>query len=139
MNDALQIERKGAIAILTLNRPDTRNALSGDIIDALAEFLAGANADVSLGCIVLTGQGDAFSSGGNIKEMKAGDHPMYRGTPLQMQEAYRDHIQQLPRLFHRLDVPAIAAVNGHAVGAGMDVGEPQQASQGVVDPGGGLV
>lgn len=121
MNDAVQIERRGAIAILTLDRPDTRNALSGDVIDALAEFLGSANADASLGCIVLTGNGDAFSSGGNVKEMRGGDHPMFTGTPLEMQEAYRNHIQRLPRLFDRLDVPAIAAVNGHAIGAGMDL------------------
>lgn len=121
MNDAIQIERNGAIAILRLNRPDTRNALSADIIDALVKFLNTANDDADLGCIVLTGNGDAFSSGGNIKEMRDGSHPMYVGSPLEMQQGYRDNIQQLPRLFDRLDVPAIAAVNGHAIGAGMDL------------------
>lgn len=121
MNDAVQIERDGAIAHLVLNRPDTRNALSGDVIGALVAFLEGANDDADLGCIVLTGKGDAFSSGGNVKEMRDGDHPMFRGSPLEMQEAYRRHIQQLPRLFAGLDVPVVAAVNGHAIGAGMDL------------------
>ncbi len=121
MNDAVLIERKGPIALVTLNRPDSRNALSADIIDGLVTFLSGANADASLGCIILTGGGKSFSSGGNVKEMRDGTHPMFTGTPLDMQEGYRNGIQQLPRLFHQLDVPAIAAVNGHAIGAGMDL------------------
>lgn len=121
MSDAVQIERDGATALLRLNRPDTRNALSGDVIDAIAEFLDRANDDTSLSCIILTGNGDAFSSGGNIKEMNEGGHPMFSGSPLEMHEGYRNHIQRLPRLFERLDVPVIAAVNGHAIGAGMDL------------------
>lgn len=121
MTDAVLIERKGPIALVTMNRPDSRNALSADVIDGLVTFLSGANADASLGCIILTGAGKSFSSGGNVKEMRDGTHPMFTGTPLEMQEGYRNGIQQLPRLFHQLDVPAIAAVNGHAVGAGMDL------------------
>jgi 2-(1,2-epoxy-1,2-dihydrophenyl)acetyl-CoA isomerase len=121
MRDAVLIERKGPIALVTLNRPDTRNALSDDVISGLIKFLSGANADTSLGCIILTGAGKSFSAGGNVKEMRDGTHPMYVGTPLEMQEGYRNNIQQLPRLFHQLDVPAIAAVNGHAIGAGMDL------------------
>ncbi len=121
MNDAVLIERKGPIALVTLNRPDSRNALSADVIDGLVTFLSSANSDASLGCIILTANGKSFSSGGNVKEMRDGTHPMFAGTPIEMQEGYRDTIQQLPRLFHQLDVPAIAAVNGHAVGAGMDL------------------
>lgn len=121
MSEAVQIERHGATALLRLNRPETRNALSGDVIDTLTDFLGKANADPSLGCIILTGNGDAFSSGGNIKEMRHGDHPMFSGSPLEMQEGYRNHIQRLPRLFDKLDVPVIAAVNGPAIGAGMDL------------------
>ncbi|MCX7568078.1 enoyl-CoA hydratase-related protein, partial [Sulfitobacter sp. F26169L] len=121
MSDAVLIERKGPIALVTLNRPDARNALSDDIITGLIDFLSGANADASLGCIILTGAGKSFSAGGNVKEMRDGTHPMFTGTPLEMQEGYRNNIQQLPRLFHQLDVPAIAAVNGHAIGAGMDL------------------
>ncbi|MFT4960633.1 MAG: enoyl-CoA hydratase/carnithine racemase [Paracoccaceae bacterium] len=121
MSDPVLIERKGPIALVTLNRPDSRNALSDDIINGLVDFLSCANADTSLGCIILTGAGKSFSSGGNIKEMRDRSHPMFAGTPLEMQEGYRNNIQQLPRLFHQLDVPAIAAVNGHAIGAGMDL------------------
>ena len=121
MTESLRIERDGPIALVTLNRPDTRNALSEDIIAPLAKFLSGANGDASLGCIILTGAGKSFSAGGDVKAMRDGSEPMFAGTPIEMQEGYRNGIQQLPRLFNLLDVPAIAAVNGHAIGAGMDL------------------
>lgn len=122
MSDApILIERLGPIAVLTLNEPKSRNALSGPVIEALLDFLESANDDDGLGCIVLTGTGESFCSGGNVKEMRDGTHPMFAGKPHRMQEAYRRHIQRIPKAFHALDVPAIAAVNGTAVGAGMDL------------------
>ena len=117
----LLIERQGSVALITLNDAATRNSLSPDLVSALTAFLSGANADTGLGCIVLTGAGEGFCSGGNIKEMVRGVEPMFAGSPQQMQEAYRTGIQMIPRLFHSLDVPAIAAVNGAAIGAGCDL------------------
>jgi enoyl-CoA hydratase/carnithine racemase len=117
----LVIDRQGSIALITLNDAGTRNALSPDLVAALTTFLADANADDGLSCIVLTGAGAGFCSGGNIKEMARATEPLFAGSPLQMQEAYRAGIQMLPRLFHTLDVPAIAAVNGAAIGAGCDL------------------
>lgn len=119
--DAVSVSRDGPIALVTLNRPKTRNALSADVIEGLVGFLEQANADESLSCIVLTGAGESFSSGGNIKEMRDGTNEMFAGTPLRMQEAYRRRIQRIPALFHALDVPAVAAVNGTAIGAGLDL------------------
>lgn len=115
------IERDGAVATLTLNRPEERNALTPGIVSGLRAFLETANADETLSCIVLTGAGKGFCSGGNVKDMLSGNDPMFRGTPHQMQEGYRDGIQMIPRLFNTLDVPVIAAVNGAAVGAGCDL------------------
>ena len=117
----LLIERQGPVALLTLNDAATRNSLSPDLVAALTAFLAGANADEGLSCIVLTGAGEGFCSGGNVKEMLRGTEPMFAGSPQQMQEAYRAGIQMIPRLFHSLDVPVIAAVNGAAIGAGCDL------------------
>lgn len=121
MTQKVLIERQGPIAVVTLNDPETRNALSPDLVAGLVTFLEGANSDESLGCIVLTGAGGAFCSGGNIKDMLDGTDPQFAGTPDQIQEAFRAGIQRIPTLFNALDVPAIAAVNGVAVGAGCDI------------------
>lgn len=122
MTDApVLVHREGPIALVTLNEPATRNAVSAPVVEALVAFLESANADDSLGCIVLTGAGESFCSGGNVKEMRDGSNAMFAGKPHQMQEAYRRHIQRIPTLFHALDVPAIAAVNGTAIGVGMDL------------------
>jgi len=115
------IERQGPVALVTLNEPESRNALTPGVVSALCDFVAGANDDASLSCIVLTGAGKGFCSGGNIKDMRDGSDPMFAGTPHQMQEGYRNGAQRITRLFHALDVPVIAAVNGHAIGAGCDL------------------
>jgi 2-(1,2-epoxy-1,2-dihydrophenyl)acetyl-CoA isomerase len=115
------VERRERVAIVALNEPETRNALSPDVVRELCAFLVGANADTSLSCIVLTGAGEGFCSGGNIKDMRDGSDPMFTGTPHEMQEGYRHGVQMIPKLFHALDVPVIAAVNGAAIGAGCDL------------------
>ncbi|CDX35373.1 acyl-CoA hydratase [Mesorhizobium plurifarium] len=117
----VQIERDGPLAVVTLNDPATRNALSSPVIKALVGFLECANRDPALGCIVITGAGDAFSSGGNVRDMQDGDDPMFHGPPFDMMEGYRNAIQKIPLAFAKLDVPTIAAVNGAAVGAGCDL------------------
>jgi enoyl-CoA hydratase/carnithine racemase len=91
------------------------------VVAQLCAFIAGANADASLSCIVLTGTGKGFCSGGNVKDMRDANDPMYAGTPHQMQEGYRAGAQMITKLFHELDVPVIAAVNGAAIGAGCDL------------------
>lgn len=115
------IERRGPVALVTLNDPATRNALSSALLRELTAFIAGANADDTLGCIVLAAAGDGFCSGGNIKDMRDGADPMFAGTPHQMQEAFRNNVQMIPKLLHELDVPVIAAVQGAAMGAGCDL------------------
>jgi enoyl-CoA hydratase/carnithine racemase len=114
-------EQKGAIALITLNRPETRNALSDDVVQALIEATQRVNADMSVACVVLTGAGAAFCSGGNVKEMHERNTPMFGGTPAQMRRAYRNGIQQIPMAMYELETPAIAAVNGPAMGAGLDL------------------
>lgn len=122
MTDAkIVIERDGPVALVTLNDPASRNALTPSVVGPLCDFVAGANADASLSCIVLTGAGKSFCSGGNVKDMRDGADPMYAGSAHEMQEGYRNGAQRITRLFHALDVPVIAAVNGHAIGAGCDL------------------
>ena len=121
MDEKVSIERHGPVALVTLNDPETRNALSPGVVRGLTTFLEGANADQTLGCIVLTAAGGGFCSGGNIKDMLEGNDPMYAGAPHEMQEGYRSGAQMITKLFHALDVPAIAAVHGAAIGAGCDL------------------
>ena len=84
-DDKLLIERYGSVALLCLNDPASRYPLTPGLVAAFCEFLAGANADKSLHCIVLTGMGKGFCTGGNIKDMRDGTDPMYAGSPNDMQ------------------------------------------------------
>jgi len=111
---------EGRIATITLNRPDARNALSEEVIGALVATLEAADADPGIDCVILTGAGLSFCAGGNIKQIKAltSEHHM---TPMQLENWYRTQIQRIPVTMDRLSVPVIAAVRGHAIGAGCDL------------------
>jgi enoyl-CoA hydratase/carnithine racemase len=121
MTDKILFEREGHIAILTLNQPETRNALTDlDLVEAIVESCATANRDMDIRALIVTGAGPVFSSGGNIKHMrdKIG---IFKGDAHDVRENYRAGIQNIPLAFHNLEVPAIAAVNGPAYGAGFDL------------------
>jgi 2-(1,2-epoxy-1,2-dihydrophenyl)acetyl-CoA isomerase len=119
--EPIQLEVQGHVAMLTLNRPDTRNALSGEEMFAAFEVLfARLNSDMNIRAAVLTGAGSAFCSGGNVAEMRDRTG-MFGGTPTQIAANYRAGIQRIPRAFQTLQVPIIAAVNGAAIGAGNDL------------------
>jgi enoyl-CoA hydratase/carnithine racemase len=121
MTAPLLITRHGDVALITINRPDTRNALSGEEMFAAFEALVDQlNADLSVRAAVLTGAGTAFCSGGNVAEMRDRSG-MFAGTPDEITERYRLGIQRIPRALARLQVPLIAAVNGPAIGAGNDL------------------
>jgi enoyl-CoA hydratase/carnithine racemase len=114
-------QRHGHVAVLTLNRPETRNALSGEAMFAAFEQLfAEIDADTGVRAAVLTGAGSAFCSGGNIAEMRERTG-MFGGSPQEIARNYREGIQRIPRAFQQLRVPIIAAVNGPAMGAGNDL------------------
>ena len=66
----VRYEKDGGVVVLTLNEPTTRNAISPAIVQALVECTERVNADLSVGCVILTGAGKGFSSGGNVKQMK---------------------------------------------------------------------
>lgn len=116
-----RFEVSGRSAILTLARPETRNAITG--MAMLSEVIGGieaAEADSDVGVLVITGDGPAFSAGGNIKDM-ADRTGLFAGTPEEMTEGYRASIQRLTRTMLSVDLATIAAVNGPAVGAGFDL------------------
>lgn len=111
----------GPLAWLTLNRPETRNAISeADMIDGLINALSEADAWDAVRVIIITGAGAAFCSGGNLKDMAA-RKGIFAGTPAQITEQYRQGIQRIPKAFASLRKPTLAAVNGAAYGAGCDI------------------
>lgn len=121
MADFLKIERDGAVAIVTMSRPETRNALSDeDAVEALVQLCETVNRDLEVRTVVLTGAGPAFSSGGNLKTIRD-TMGSGLGEPALSRYAYRNGIQRLPLALCNLEVPTIAAVNGPAYGAGNDL------------------
>ncbi len=112
---------EGHVAVLTLNRPATRNALSGEeMFRAFETIFDYMNQNTHVRASVLTGAGTAFCSGGNITEMKD-KTGMFKGNPSEVANNYKNGIQRIPRAFQTLTVPMIAAVNGAALGAGNDL------------------
>ncbi|MDA0788188.1 MAG: crotonase/enoyl-CoA hydratase family protein [Proteobacteria bacterium] len=121
MSDPVLYEQEGAVVTLTLNRHETRNAISEDeMVNAIVAACARINGDQSVRVAIITGAGSAFSSGGNIKDMheKKG---MFGGSAPDLRDGYRNGIQRIPMAVHDLEVPIIAAVNGPAIGAGCDL------------------
>lgn len=109
------------VATLTFNRDDVRNALTGTaLIQDIMAATEWINGDQDIGALILTGAGKAFSSGGNIKHMQE-KHGMFSGSSIEIQDNYRHGLQQMVRCVHQLEVPIIAAVNGAAIGAGLDL------------------
>lgn len=116
----LLYEQQGPIVTLTMNEPARRNPLTGN--SAITDFLEAIDriqADTSVRAVVLTGAGTVFSSGGDIKDMERQSSGQLSG--MQIREEYRRGIQKLPHALFNLEVPVIAAVNGHAIGAGLDL------------------
>lgn len=121
MTDKVLFERDGHVAVLTLNQPETRNALTDiDLVEAIAEACEAVNKDMEIRALIVTGAGPVFSSGGNIKHMrdKIGT---FKGDADEVRDNYRAGIQRIPRAFYNLEIPSIAAVNGPAYGAGCDL------------------
>jgi len=115
-------QRDGAILTVTLNLPEKRNPISdNDMVDALCAAMETADKDIDVRCVILTGAGSAFSSGGDLKQMAPDVGSLRASRPVQTRRNYKYGIQRLPLLFQALEVPVIAAVNGPAIGAGCDL------------------
>jgi enoyl-CoA hydratase/carnithine racemase len=121
MDNFLIYEESDGIVTLTMNRPNERNALSEEV--QMLEFVDVCNRitrDTSIRLVMLTGAGTAFSAGGNVKHMR--DKKSFSaGSPMQIRNAYRNGIQQIPLALYNLEVPTVAVVNGPAIGAGLDI------------------
>jgi len=112
---------RDGIAVLTLARPETRNAITGE--EMLAEMVGAieeASVDPGVAVLIFEAEGPAFSAGGNVKDM-AERKGLFAGSPDEINEGYRVSIQRLTSAVLSTDLVTIAAVNGPAVGAGFDL------------------
>lgn len=107
----LLIEDRDAVRVLTLNRPEKRNALSRALRDAIVSALTTAAEDASVGAVVITGAGSTFCAGFDLAELMSATNPA---------ELFSDSAPY-HRTLHRFPKPLIAAVNGPALAGGFDV------------------
>jgi enoyl-CoA hydratase len=114
MYKTLIYEKKDNIGILTVNRPDKLNALSNELTEELDRFLSEVEKDAELRVLVITGAGEkAFVAGADIKELIERDALLGREVS-QFRQALFSRIENLP-------IPVIAAVNGYALGGGLEL------------------
>ncbi len=111
----VQIDRHGPIAVLTVNRPRALNALNAETLGEISAAVDMIVEDAEVGALIITGGGDrAFAAGADITEFKALDG-VYAGRELSL--AGQDVMHQIATL----PIPVIAAINGFALGAGLEL------------------
>lgn len=110
---AITVGVQGAIATITMNRPERKNPLGPEMINELLWALDDCRDDASVRVVVLTGAGSAFSGGGDLKQMAGDDGP----APLEIKGDYPDLLLR----FTTLGKPSIARVNGVAMGGALGI------------------
>lgn len=103
------------VQIITLNRPDKKNAFDGQMIEEWVAALEDAEKNDDVHVIVVTGSGNAFCAGGDVGGMKQDQKPLDNKNKLWK------NIHRIPLALKKIDKPVIAAINGPAVGAGLDM------------------
>jgi len=117
-DDLLRVINDG-VAVLTLNRPERLNAMSGSMLDGLLEALPSLAEDASVGAIVLTGAGRGFCAGGDVKAMAEGTE--MSGVTLEERAQGLRARMEVSRWLHEIAKPTIAMVRGPAAGAGLSL------------------
>ena len=107
----LLVENRGAVRILTLNRPEKRNALNTELTEKLLKAFQSADQDDAVGAVILTGAGPGFCAGADLGEFKGLQDP-------QSAEKRAQLTMQLHLIFSRIAKPVVTAINGAAMGGG---------------------
>ncbi len=103
------------IATITLNRPDNRNSMTDDVLDGLREAIGQARRDRDLRCVIITGSGKSFCAGADLKRQVQREGAAQAQLPHERSFAmYAPFLSVLD-----IEVPTIAAMNGHAIGGGL--------------------
>lgn len=123
MTETVLIENQGGVRIITLNRPDRLNALNGEIMGSLADATADAAREASVGCVVITGAGRGFCSGGDLQGDRGGPTVVSHDLGSRNEQGFarlRGYMET-SRLLHEMTKPTIAMVNGPVAGAGIGI------------------
>ncbi|HWC14548.1 MAG TPA: enoyl-CoA hydratase/isomerase family protein [Actinomycetota bacterium] len=115
MGEPVSISHDGDLAVVTIDRPERRNAIDAATATALAAALAEAGASARV--VIVTGAGDAFCAGGDLEELEA----WTAKTPEDIAATLYGSFQQMIRTLRSSDAVFVAAINGAAVGAGLDL------------------
>jgi enoyl-CoA hydratase/carnithine racemase len=111
--ESVLYESDGRIATLTLNRPENRNSMTPDVMQRFRDCVARARAESGLRCVVITGRGSSFCAGADFRaQAAAGD-----GPALPADRSFASYAPFLDVL--DVEVPTLAAMNGHAIGGGL--------------------
>ena len=122
--DHLQAWVEDGVAVLTMNRPERRNAMSGEMMSGMTIALREAEASNDVRCVVLTGAGGAFCAGGDVKGMNERNKPASGGAPTTLDEAIaRQRLAQRATAgkLYEMPKPTIASLPGAAAGAGLSL------------------
>ena len=118
--DHLIFEKENGVAVLTMNRPEARNAMSGEMNEAMRNALSTVELDPAIRCVVLTGAGKGFCAGGDVKGMaSSGDGTVGDNTIDAAIHRQRVHQRATAGKLFKMPKPTIAALPGAAAGAGL--------------------
>jgi len=116
MSDDVLLETIGAVRVVTINRPEARNALTRSVLSRVTTALQAASTDAAARCVVLTGAGGHFCAGADLRQSFAEDPLLFEHL-----EGYMDDFHGVIRAVVRCEKPTIAAMAGAAVGFGADL------------------